>query len=380
MTYDTIIIGLGAMGGAAAYQLAKRGRRVLGLERHTPAHDRGSSHGQSRIIRRAYMEGPEYVPLILRAYELWEDLERESGADLLTITGGLMIGAPDSQAVRGSIRSAEAYGLYHEVLDAATIRRRFPPLHVPSDAIALYERKAGFLRPEASVEAHLRRAAELGAELHFEEPALAWEASPSGDGVRVVTVRGSYEAERLIIAPGAWAPTLLADLGIPFSIERQVLFWFAPRDGTTPFAPDRFPIYIWETDAETAFYGFPAQEGPPGGVKVAFHTGGTPTDAETIRRDVAPEEVTAIRDIIAPRIPALDGELLATATCMYTKVPDEHFVIGMHPRHPQVVVASPCSGHGFKFASVIGEILADLADQGRAALPIGFFNPTRFGG
>ncbi|HMO57555.1 MAG TPA: N-methyl-L-tryptophan oxidase [Roseiflexaceae bacterium] len=379
-TYDTIIIGLGAMGSSAAYQLARRRQRVLGLERHTPAHAFGSSHGRSRIIRQAYMEGTEYVPLILRAYELWEALEQAAGERLLTFTGGLTIGPPQSAGLQGVIRSAEAYNLFHEVLDAAEVRRRFPPLQLSNDLIALYEQRAGVLVPEACINANLRLAAQQHAELHFEEPVLAWEAAAGGDRVRVTTARGSYEAERLIIAAGAWAPELLADLSIPFTIERQVLYWFDPLGGTAPFAPDHFPIYMWEFDEQSAFYGFPAQQGSPGGVKIAFHTGGMPCTPETIRREVLPDEVAAMRAALAERIPAINGRLLATATCMYTKVPDEHFVLGMHPHHPQVIVASPCSGHGFKFSSVIGEVLADLAQHGTTSLPISFFSPQRFVG
>ena len=373
-TYDVIVIGLGAMGSAAAYQLARRGKRVLGLERFTAAHANGSSTGRSRIIRQAYMEDPAYVPLLLRAYELWEQIERETGETLLTLTGGLMLGAPDSQAVAGATRSAEEHGLEYELLDAAEVRRRFPALQPDDGTCALYERRAGFLRPEASIAAHLRRAAELGAELRFEEPADAWEADERG--VRVRTARGSYEAERLVNAPGAWAPQLL-DLELPLQVLRQVLVWFDPEGGTEPFLPDRFPIYIWETPRAT-FYGFPHQEGPPGGVKVALHGGGEPCTPETIDRNVRPDDIEELRAVIGERIPALRGPVLHAQTCMYTMTPDEHFVLGMHPHRPNVVVASPCSGHGFKFASVVGEILADLAETGATRHPIGLFDPTRF--
>jgi sarcosine oxidase len=378
-TYDTIIIGLGGMGSAAAYQLAQRGSRVLGLERHSPAHNQGSSHGKSRIIRQAYFEDPAYVPLLLRAYELWEQLERETGETLLTVTGGLMIGPPDSATVAGATRSAREYGLYHELLDANEIRRRYPPLHPAPGTVALYERKAGFVRPEASVAAHLHRAAALGAELRFNEPALAWEAAPGGDRVRVTTAQGSYEAAKLIVAPGPWAPEVLADLQLPLVVERQVLYWFEPVGGIQPFLPERFPIYIWEANG-VQFYGFPAQEGPPGGVKVAFfRQGGMPTTPATIDRAVHPEEIAAMRAAIAERIPALNGRFLDAVTCMYTTAPDEHFIIAPHPRHPGVVIASPCSGHGYKFCSVVGEILADLALDGATRHPIGLFGVERFG-
>ena len=208
--YDVIVAGLGGMGSAAAYHLAGRGNHVLGLERHTPAHDKGSSHGQSRIIRLAYSEDPAYVPLVLRAYELWERLERETGEDLMTLTGGLMIGPPGTKVFEGSKESAERYDLPYEILDAAELRRRYPVFEPTPDTVALFEEKAGFLRPEASVKAHLDRAASLGADLRFGEEILGWE--PTDSGVLVETASGTYDAERLVVSAGAWAPKLLADL------------------------------------------------------------------------------------------------------------------------------------------------------------------------
>ncbi|MFL5803221.1 MAG: N-methyl-L-tryptophan oxidase [Roseiflexaceae bacterium] len=378
--YDAIVVGLGAMGSAAACELAQRGKRVLGLERYTAAHDKGSSHGHSRIIRQAYFEHPDYVPLLLRAYELWKRLERASDRRLLTITGGLMMGPPNSDVVAGAARSAREHSLPHEMLDAAEIRRRFPPFNPGPETVALYEPIDGVLEPEACIRAFLDCAARLGAEMRFEEPALSWQAAPSGDGVRVTTGHGVYEAARLVVAPGAWAPALLSELGLPLTVERQVLYWFEPLGGGEPFLPDRFPIYIWEVRPGIDLYGFPAQDGPPGGVKVAFYRLGdegacTP---ETIDRTVQPFEVERMRAALAECIPSLNGELRATLTCMYTNTPDQHFVIGRHPRQPQVVVASPCSGHGFKFASVIGEILADLALDGATRHPIGLFDIGRF--
>ncbi len=379
--YDVIVIGLGGMGSAAAYQLAARRQRVLGLERHTPAHDRGSSHGQSRIIRQAYFEDPAYVPLLLRAYELWRQIEAETGQDLLLATGGLMIGAPESGVVRGAIRSAEEWGLAHEVLDAAAIRRRFPLFTPQPREIALYEALAGFVRPEASVVAHLDRAARLGANLHFGEPVTAWEGSPGGEGVRVTTARGTYEAARLVIAPGPWAPELLARLGLPLEVERQVMYWFDPIGGDGPFQPAQFPIYIWETDPDVTIYGFPASDGPGSGAKVAFFRVPGPhqvTTPEAIDREVRAAEVSQMREYIADRIPALNGKFLRAKTCMYTNTPDEHFVITTLPDAPHVAVAAGFSGHGYKFASVVGEILADLAIEGATRHPIALFNPERF--
>jgi sarcosine oxidase len=374
--YDVIVAGLGGMGSSAAYHLAGRGKRVLGLERHTPVHDRGSSHGQSRIIRLAYSEGPDYVPLLLRAYELWEKLEAETGEDLMTLTGGLMIGPPGSTFFAGSTRSAEEHDLPYEVMDASELKRRYPVFEPTPDTVALFEEKAGFLRPEASVKAHLDRAASLGADLRFEEELLSWE--PTESGVRVETASGTYEAERLVVSVGAWAPKLLADLGLPLEVTRQILFWFDPEGGIEPFLPDRFPIFIWEPEDGNSFYSIPAHDGPEGGVKVAFfRADGTPADPETIDREVHAEEIEFIRSYLARYVPSLNGDFLYAKTCMYTNTPDEHFVISTHPEYPQVCIAAGFSGHGYKFCSVVGEILADLATDGETSHPIDLFSPAR---
>src|SRR4051812_24235058 len=257
VTFDVIVVGLGGMGSAAAAHLAARGQRVLGLERFGPAHALGSSHGGSRIIRQSYFEDPAYVPLLLRAYELWDQLETDSEADLMTLAGGLYFGPPDSLTVAGSLRASREWDLPHEMLDAAEIRRRFPTFAPSDDEIGLYEDAAGFVRPEATVTAHLALAAQRGADLRFEEPALEW--STAADGVRVTTTAGTYTAGRLVICPGAWAPELLADLGLPMTVERQVMHWFQPVGGVGPFSADRHPVYIY--GGERQLYGFPAIDG-----------------------------------------------------------------------------------------------------------------------
>jgi sarcosine oxidase len=377
--YDVIVAGLGGMGSSAAYHLAGRGKHVLGLERHTPAHDRGSSHGQSRIIRLAYSEDPAYVPLLLRAYELWERLERETGEDLMTLTGGLMIGPPGTKFFEGSKESAEKYDLPYEILDAAELKRRYPVFEPTRDTVALFEEKAGFLRPEATVKVHLNRATSLGADLRFGEEILSWE--PTHSGVLVETASEAYEAERLVVSAGAWAPKLLADLGLPLEVTRQLLFWFDPKGGIEPFMPDRFPIFIWEPEDGNSFYAIPAHDGPKGGVKVAFfRADGKPADPETIDREVHGEEVEFIRGYLARYVPDLDGDFLYAKTCMYTNTPDEHFVISTHPKYPQVAIAAGFSGHGYKFCSVVGEILADLATEGETPHPIDLFSPARLVG
>ncbi|MGW4758313.1 N-methyl-L-tryptophan oxidase [Streptomyces chartreusis] len=376
-SHDVIVVGLGGMGSAAAYHLAARGRRVLGLERFGPAHNLGSSHGGSRIYRQAYFEDPAYVPLLLRAHELWEKLAADSGREVFTETGGLMIGRENSAAFAGTLRSAHEWGLDHEVLGAADIRRRFPTFNPAPEDVAFYERRAGIALPEATVTAHLDLARAHGAELHFAETVLGWEADGPGGKARVVTDRGAYTADRLVIAPGAWAPTLLSGLGVSVSVERQVMYWFQPVGGTRPFRPDRHPVYIWEDPDGTQIYGFPSLDGPEGGAKVAFFRKGVPSDPDTLDRRIHRDEIAAMADHLRPRIPTLPGRFLKAAACMYTNTPDEHFVLAPHPEHPQVTVACGFSGHGFKFVPVVGEILADLATDGTTEHPIALFDPRR---
>ncbi|HEY4410725.1 MAG TPA: N-methyl-L-tryptophan oxidase [Acidimicrobiia bacterium] len=374
--YDVIVVGLGAMGSAAALHLARRGRRVLGLERFTPAHNRGSSHGQSRIIRQAYFEDPAYVPLVLRAYELWEDLGRGPSGPLLTTTGALMIGPPDSELVTGSLRSAERWGLDHQMIDAAELRRRFPTFAPTPETVALHEPQAGVLPPETAVAAHLQLASRAGAELHFSEPVVGWEADPSGAGVTVTTAVGVARADQLVICPGAWAPEVLRDLGVPFAVERRVQFWFQPvGDDVAPFLPDRHPAWIWD-DGDGLPYGIPAVGGPD--VKVAWHRRGGPCAPDRLDQTVSPADIEEIAGVVRTLVPLLPGRFVRAEPCLYTNTPDEHFVVGRHPRHPAVLVACGFSGHGFKFAPVIGEILADLTTTGATAHPIGLFDPCRF--
>lgn len=373
MVHDVIVIGLGGMGSAAAYHLAARGQRVLGLERFTPAHDKGSSHGGSRIIRQSYFEDPAYVPLLLRAYELWDALAVDSQRDVYRITGGLFIGPPDSLTVAGSLRASRQWGLPHEVLDATEIRSRFPNFTPEPGDIALYEDKAGFARPELTVQAHLALAEQAGATLQFGEQVLDWAETAAGVTVR--TERGTYSAGQLVICPGAWAPQVLAEFGIPITIERQVLYWLDPVGGTAPFVDH--PIFIDEGSDGMQIYGFPAIDGTRGGVKVAFFRKGVVCTPDTIDRTVYDHEIREMRQRTAELLPALDGPCLHSATCLYSNTPDQHFVIARHPDSDNVTVACGFSGHGFKFVPVVGEILADLATTGSTAHPILLFDPCR---
>ena len=368
------------MGSAAAAQLSARGQRVLGLEQFDLLHARGSSHGSSRVIRLAYFEHPSYVPLLLRSYELWHELEQATGRSLLSVTGGLMIGRSDSDVVSGSLRSARAHGLPHEMLDAADIRRRFPPLQPRDGDVALYETRAGVLQAESSVDALQQQAAARGADLRSNERVVGWEAAPSGEGVVVRTETETFTARHLVLTPGPWASSLFGLPGLPLVVERQVLYWFAPIGGVSSFSPGRFPIYIWDVGDGTQFYGFPSMPGPPFGVKVAFFRSRIEqvVSPDAVDRTVRPQEVEAMRAALWNRIPALSsGALVQTVTCLYTLTPDHHFIVGPHPAHRQVTIASPCSGHGFKFATVVGEIIADFVVDGATRHDISLFNVAR---
>jgi sarcosine oxidase len=366
--HDVLIAGLGAMGSSAAYHLSRRGVRVCGFDRFAPPHAMGSSHGQTRIIREAYFEDPVYVPMVRRAYELWRELEREAATPLLLQTGGLMIGAADSQLVRGARASAQQYGLEHQILGCSEVARRFPALRPEPDMVAVYEARAGILFPEACVQAQLSRARACGAQLHFDEPVLSWQAG--ADGVSVKTGRASYSADQLIVTAGAWAGQLLADLEPPLAVERQVAFWFDPKSSPDRFSAANCPVHLWQFDKGRFAYGFPDLGS---GVKIALHQHGITASPDSLTRDVSPQEVEGMRSVLRRFLPDADGALRSAVACLYTNTPDEHFWIDRHPLHANVLVASPCSGHGFKFASVIGEILADLSTSGAASFDLSVF-------
>lgn len=370
--YDLIILGLGAMGSAAAYHLARRQQRVLGLDRFTPPHNFGSSHGQTRIIREAYFEHPVYVPIVQRAYENWAELERASGEKLFQQTGGLMIGPPEGLLFGGAKRSAEIHHLPYEILTAGDIRRRFPAFHSTPETAAIWEPRAGIVFPERCIAAHLHMARQHGATLQFDEPAVQWERD--GEGVRVSTAQGEYYASRLLLSAGAWFNQLVADLKLPLVIERQVLLWFTPKTHPEHFAPQHCPIYIWEHEPNRMIYGFPDLGE---GVKVGIHHEGEPTHPDRVRRKVGADDIDAMRAILRRVMPAIDTMPRDTAVCLYTTTPDAHFLLDFHPEHPQVLLASLCSGHGFKFSSAFGEILADLLLEGRSRFDLSLFRLER---
>jgi sarcosine oxidase len=370
--YDVIVLGVGGMGSAALFELARRGRRVLGLEQFAPGHDRGSSHGLTRVIRKAYYEHPDYVPLLRRAYERWYDLEQRCGRRLFVECGCLSIGPPDGEVVPGVCRAAEQHGLPVERLTAHELRRRFPAFRFGDDISAVLERDAGFLYVEECVRAHADEARRLGADLRADEAAVSWEATAGG--VLVRTAKETYTAERLVITAGAWAGRVLASLGLPLTVLRKVLLWFDTADPAA-LRRDVFPIYMAETP-QGFYYGFPVIDAL--GHKVARHDGGTVADPATLDRTASDADADDCRAFLQAHLPAAAGSLSDGRVCMYTVTPDHHFVIDRHPEWPQVVIAAGFSGHGFKFASVVGEVLADLAETGRTSLPVGMFRIDRF--
>lgn len=354
-SHDAVIVGLGAAGSAVAEVLARRGLRVLGLDRHRPPHALGSTHGETRMIREAYFEAPFYVPLVQRAFDAWEGLERRSGRHLLHRTGGLMIGIPDGTLVTGSRASARAHDLPYEELEATEIASRFPAFRPDAEMVGILEPRAGYLDPEACVETCLSLAEIDGAELRTGEPVIGWSAS--NGGVHLRTPDGEYSAARAVFCAGAWTQSLLRDLELPLTVEPAAQYWFSPTaTDRDRLRLERCPVYIWEPDPEQIWYGFPLQ---PRGVKVGFHYGGEEvTDPDSVRREVEPAKAEEMRSMLVRYIPAAAGSLEEATVCLYTNTPDHHFLVDRHPDVPAVWIVSACSGHGFKFASALGAIVA----------------------
>jgi sarcosine oxidase len=374
--YDVIVAGVGGMGSAAAFHLARRGRKVLGLDRYTIPNQMGSSHGASRIIRLAYFEHPSYVPLLRRSYELWRDLERESGERLLHVTGCLHLGAENTAVIAGCLRACREHGLEHEVLDRAELGRRFPAYRLPAGTVGVLDAEGGFLEPEKCIAAHAAGARAAGADLRPGEAVTGWEAIPGG--VRVETASGSYEAERLVLTAGSWNGKLAPTLGPALEPERQVLAWLEVARPEL-FAEAGFPVFVMDVP-EGMYYGFPLFAGGPPGLKLGrLHHRHQPADPDLLDRDGAgPEDEELLRSFAARYLPEGAGPALAMTVCMFTNTPDEHFLIDLHPDLPQVVVGAGFSGHGFKFCSVVGEILADLAMEGATRHDTALFRVGRF--
>ena len=385
-TYGTIVLGLGAMGSAALYHLARRGHSVLGIDSYSPPHALGSSHGDTRITRLAIGEGVHYTPLALRSHLLWRELESETGAQLLTANGGLFISSAARSAVlhvpdffANTLTAARDHGIAHEVLDAAAIRRRFPVFNVADDEYGYFEPEAGFLRPEACIRAHFESAERLGAEIHCNERVTGFEAS--APGVTVVTDRGRYGADRLIVAAGAWLPTLVdARIAYHFKVYRQHIYWFDIQGDQASFLPAALPIFIWELQGRPhGLYGFPALDGPRGGVKVGTEQFEIETTADAPAGSVSRADSAAIHaNLVAPFIAGLAPRCVKVVSCLYTVTADFGFVIDHHPDSDRVLIVAPCSGHGFKHSPAVGEAAAAWAEDG--ALPSGYqtFRLSRF--
>lgn len=373
MDYDVAVIGLGAMGSAALYQLARRGKRVIGIERATPGHEGGSSHGESRIIRMAYFEHPSYVPLVRRAYEGWRDLERASGRQILTTTGILEAGTPGAAIVEGSLASSLLHGIPHQRLSARQISSRFPAFTLPDAWDGVFQPDAGILRPELAIELMVAMAADLGAVVLANTCVRSLE--PKGQGVRLITEDGQViEAAAAIVAAGPWIAELAPQLKPHLTLTRQVMAWFDPVLPELT-RPGRFPVFLLQTETD-AIYGMPDFAGT--GVKAASHLPGRELpSADHGRQDSEPADVLPVREALERYIPAAAGPVTRTRSCIYTHSPDEDFIVDQLPGHPNIVVVSACSGHGFKFASVLGEALADLATTGSTNLDIARFSLSR---
>src|SRR5262245_3455301 len=382
---DTLVLGLGAMGSAALYQLAKRGQKAIGIDQFSPPHTLGSSHGDTRVTRLAIGEGTHYTPLVMRSHQLWREIEKETGRDLMTTTGGLIISSRSTTSrmhvqdfFGTTVAAAERYGIAHEILDARAIRQRFPQFNISDDEIGYYEHEAGFLRPEACVAAQLALAEKYGAAIRRNEKALGFEQT--GESVTIRTDKDTYAADRLIVSAGAWLPQLIAGkYARPFKVRRQLLFWFATKGPITPFQLGNFPIYIWELQGRPqAIYGFPAIEGAKGGAKVATQQYETETTPEQADRTVSEAEARAMYEYIAPYLPGFSDKCVKAVVCLYTVTPDAEFVIDTHPEMPRVNVASPCSGHGFKHSAAIGEALSEIIIDGKSGLDLSAFKFSRF--
>ncbi|MBS0274156.1 MAG: N-methyl-L-tryptophan oxidase [Proteobacteria bacterium] len=381
--HDVIVVGLGAMGSAALYQLAKRGVGVLGIDRFAPPHEQGSSHGDTRVTRLAIGEGAHYTPLVKRSHEIWHDIERETGADLLTQCGELIISSKNRKSsihvegfFQNTVDAAHAHGVAHELLDASQIRTRYPQFNIRDDEIGYFEAEAGFVRPEACIDAELTLARKHGAEIRTGETVLGLDAGRNG--VTVKTDHRTYQADRLIVAAGAWLPKLLGhDFDRLFKIYRQVLCWFAVEGDVAAYEPERFPVFIWELPVSPqGIYGFPAIDGA---LKVATEQYAATTSPEHVDRSVSTEEVENMhRNYIAPYLKGVTSNCVKAKACLYTVTPDAGFILDTLPSSERVIVASCCSGHGFKHSAAVGEVLADKAENRAGSLDSALFRLGRF--
>jgi sarcosine oxidase len=373
---DVIVVGLGAHGSAAADAIARSGRRVLGIDRFSPPHNMGSSHGRTRIIREAYFEAPAYVPIVRRAFDLWLELEESAGRRLYTRTQGLTIGPEDGMLVRGARASALAFQVPHHVLSAAEVHRQFPGMQPLDEMVGVLDERAGVLFPESGIAAMLARAESNGAAIRRDEAVVAWE--PCGDGVLVRTTAGDYRAAQLVLAGGAWMPRLVPELGPLLTVVRQPIHWFEPASHPEEYAAPHCPVTLWEYATDRVFYTLPDFGD---GLKAAVHYEGQAVDPDQANRHTTPDEDARVSDLLRRFMPHANGHLRESQVCFYTNAPDLHFLIDRHPAHAdRVVVVSACSGHGFKFAPAIGETVSDLLVGSPPRFDLSMFRISRFTG
>jgi sarcosine oxidase len=370
---DVIIIGLGAMGTAAAFQCAQRGLRVIGIEQFELGHERGSSHGKSRVIRKAYFEDPRFVPLLHATYDEWREVESQSGQRLLHLVGCLNMGPPAHPAIEGVRASVRQHALAHETLTAGQIRQRWPFFEPAENDIGIFEADGGFIRPEQAMHCLAQLANRHGAMLSAKETVHHWSAD--GNGVTIETDKGRYTAANLIVSAGSWLPGIVPELAARLEVERQVQAWFMP-DRPAAFERANMPVFIHFTE-EDGFYGIPPSDSATG-IKIARHHGGVITTADTVDRRVHPQDEADIRRYIRKYIPAADGPMVDAKVCLYTNTPDSHFIIDRHPAHENVWIGGGFSGHGFKFAPLVGKILSELVTDGKTSQPIDLFSISRF--
>jgi len=381
-TYDFIIVGLGTAGSATCMTLARRGFKVLGIDKHRPPHNLGSHHGASRSVRRAYLEGTSYVPMALRSWDLWQGLEKDSGKELLVKTGNLTIGPAECPAVSGFLASAQAYEIPHDCLTAAEVSKRWPQLSPPAPYVAGLEREAGIVFPELSIATFLTEAAKAGADLIVGEPVERW--TEIKNSVLVYTARNTYEAGRLLISAGAWTNRLLDLPDSPLSAKRVPVHWVeVPED--RHFHLGQFPVNFWQIPVENhqgspqryrEFYTLPAI-GSVSRIKAAFHNELDDCDPATLIREVSQVEIDKITAVISEFLPGLQEYPITSEVCLYTMTPDGHFYLGKIPESNHVFGVA-LAGHGFKFAPVLGELLADLILDIHPSVDINMFSPHRF--
>lgn len=386
---DVAVVGLGLMGSSALYQLAKRGFKVVGFDQFNPPHTLGSSAGDTRITRLAIGEGEFYTPFVKRSHQIWRELEAATGLELLNQVGGLMMTRRlESSELHGSakffdetVAAAKKYDIDHQILSADEIRRRYPQFNLVGDEVGYFEPTAGFIRPENCIRANLTMAQQLGAQVVVNERITSISVDPKDKNY--VGIRGEnsgfWGVKKVIVCAGAWVERFIPEsYRNKFQVQRQVQYWFKPVPAYyESFLPDRFPIFIWQREGGFS-YGFPAIDGPDGGVKIATEKAEQTTPG-SIRRYVMPDEFSDMyENFIKERFPGLTPDCAKIMVCMYTKTPDSHFVVDFHPSHPQIIIASPCSGHGAKHSGGMGEALAELATEGKTRFDISHFSLSRF--